>query len=89
MWLKCRFKNKTQAQQRAFSLLKDKLRLKSPSGDKDAQEMGFSTKADWSEEFGARSRARVRVRLFFPLWTFCSGFNLNKAKIIFGDAVIC
>lgn len=27
--------------------------------------MGFSTKADWSEEFGARSRARVRVRLFF------------------------
>lgn len=89
MWLKCRFKNKTQAQQRAFSLLKDKLRLKSPSGDKDAQEMGFSTKTDWSEEFGARSRARVRVRLFFPLWTFCSGFNLNKAKIIFGDAVIC
>lgn len=86
---KCRFKNKTQAQQRAFSLLKDKQRLKSPSGDKDAQEMGFSTKADWSEEFGARSRARVRVRLFFPLWTFCSGFNLNKAKIIFGDAVIC
>lgn len=81
---KCRFKNKTQAQQRAFSLPKDKQRLKSPSGDEDAQEMGFSPNADWSEEFGARSRAS-----FFPLWTFCSGFNLNKAKIIFGDAVIC
>lgn len=62
---KCRLKNKTQAQQPAFSLLKDKQRLKSPSGDEDAQEMGFSPNADWSEEFGARSRARARVRLFF------------------------
>lgn len=65
MWLKnvdLKIKHKPSS---VPSLPKDKQRLKSPSGDEDAQEMGFSPNADWSEEFGARSRARVRVRLFF------------------------